>query len=86
MNNMAMLIKILLDQHLSFSWDYSVYQTAQGYFNAPVREPHQAAVDLAEELSKEYPFGDIEDNNHYEFNSKTEKVEAGEWPQGEYLP
>lgn len=45
----------ILAQHLSFSWEFSVYQTAQRVLKraSAGETPHQAAVFLAEELSKE---------------------------------
>ncbi|MAD60024.1 MAG: hypothetical protein CMH49_00740 [Myxococcales bacterium] len=45
----------ILNQHLSFSWEYSVYQTAQRVLTraSSGESPHQSAVSLAEDLSQE---------------------------------
>lgn len=75
----------VLAKHLSFSWEYSVYQTALRVLQRVKsgESPHQAAVHLAEELSKElHPiWGHRGQATITSLTQKTEQAEAGEWSQ-----
>ena len=77
----------ILEQHLSFSWEYSVYQTAQKVLKraSSGESPHQSAVLLAEELSQElHPIWGHRGQTIISSLTRTKQgAEYGTWPQTE---